>query len=309
MDRKIDKSKWFMILVVAAIVALLLPGGGLPGQGSLPGGGSAQTDTDREGEQQGNGQQGNGQQGGDKAQADPDVGDGGTVGQDHLTAEDGSAVGQVGDLAETETVEYEIDGRIVLVKAGEPERNVLTAVGSGVVYAVSEEYLWIVTAGHVLENAGNYTVWVDFGGVADATGSATGVVCSAYELAESADLAFLQLPLNDISRGIRAQLLLPRTDKKRYDALRREDVVCVRGFVDDKCISCEGVLTDSWILVEDFDQYMMLADCKIEPGMSGGGLYDEEDNLIGIACGGNEKGELAAVPLHVVQARFEEINR
>ena len=307
MDRKIDKSKWFMILVVAAIVALFLPGGRSPsGQGSSPGEGSVQTDTNQE-----SGQRDNGQQGSD-------------VAQDNLTAEDGSAVGQTDTSAETEMMEYEIDGRIVLVKAGDPEQNILTAVGSGVVYAVSEESLWIVTAGHVLENAGNYTVWVDFGGAAvNALGreaslagstvnmisSATGVVCSAYELAESADLAFIQLPLDDISRGIRAQLLLPRTDKKRYDALCREDVVRVRGFVDDKCISYEGVLTDSWILVEYFDQYMMLADCEIEPGMSGGGLYDEEDNLIGIACGGDKAGELAAVPLHVVQARFEEINR
>ena len=301
MDRKLDKNKWFMILLVAAIVALFLPGGGsLFGQGNLPREGNVQTDTNqRDGQQESD------------------------VAQDNLTAEDDSAAGQAGDLAETETVEYEIDGRIVLVKSGDPEQNILAAAGSGVVYDVSEEYLWIVTAGHVLENAGNYTVWVDFGGVAvnassreasfagstvNMISSATDVVCSAYELVESADLAFIQLPLNDIPRGIRAKLVLPRTDKKRYDALRREDVVRVRGFVDDKCISCEGVLTDSWILVEDFDQYMMLADCEIEPGMSGGGLYDEEDNLIGIACGGNEAGELAAVPLHVVQARFEEID-
>ena len=301
MDRKLDKNKWFMILLVAAIVALFLPGGGsLFGQGNLPREGNVQTDTNqRDGQQESD------------------------VAQDNLTAEDDSAAGQAGGLAETETVEYEIDGRIVLVKSGDPEQNILAAAGSGVVYDVSEEYLWIVTAGHVLENAGNYTVWVDFGGVAvnassreasfagstvNMISSATDVVCSAYELVESADLAFIQLPLNDIPRGIRAKLVLPRTDKKRYDALRREDVVRVRGFVDDKCISCEGVLTDSWILVEDFDQYMMLADCEIEPGMSGGGLYDEEDNLIGIACGGNEAGELAAVPLHVVQARFEEID-
>lgn len=212
---------------------------------------------------------------------------------------------------ERSEADYEIDGRIVMVKAGDRGRHILAASGSGVVYDISEDSLWIVTAGHVLGHADGYEVWVDFGSTAD-RGAKTAdnnaeVICGAYEMAKDADLAFLRLPLETIPEDIRSQLEKPLTDKDRYDGLSASAVVYVWGYGDDKLFFYEGILTDAWIYVEDFDQYMLVADCEIEPGMSGGGLYDAEDNLIGIACGGNEAGELAAVPFHVVQARFADI--
>lgn len=230
--------------------------------------------------------------------------------------------GDAAKLSEGDPV-YEIDGSIVMVRVGKPAEQVLYASGSGVVYAMSEKELWIVTAGHVLEHVGDGAVWVDFAGAADGratdetggdtqsavrdeTGAAAVVQCDAYELTEDADLAFLCISLESIPGGIRDQLILPGTDKERYDALGESDAVRVRGFGENGLVSYDGILTESWIYVEDFAQYMMVADCALEPGMSGGGLFDDAGNLIGIACGGNESGELAAVPLHVVQARFAD---
>lgn len=227
-------------------------------------------------------------------------------------------------LPPEEDAGYAIDGGIVMVRVGKPAEQVLYATGSGVVYALYEEQLWIVTAGHVLENVKDAAVWIDFAGTADGratdesgedtqsavgdgTGAAALVQCDAYELTEDADLAFLCISLESIPGGIRDRLILPGTDKEHYDALGESDAVRVRGFGENGLVSYDGILTDFWIYVEDFSQYMMVADCAIEPGMSGGGLFDDEGNLIGIACGGNASGELAAVPLHVVQARFADV--
>lgn len=198
-------------------------------------------------------------------------------------------------------------GGIVRVRVEKAGGQVLYATGSGVVYAVSEEELWIVTAGHVLENGKDKTVWVEFGCAADQSGVAAAAECIGYEMAQGADLAFLRVPMKNIPGNIRARLVFPRTDKERYDALGESDAVKVQGFGGDGLIAYDGILTDFWIYVEDFAQYMMVADCALEPGMSGGGVFDEAGNLIGIACGANGDGELAAVPLHVVQAEFANV--
>lgn len=261
MNKGFDGSRWLVILLVAAIAALLLPTEKIfPGRG-------------------------------DEAETA-----GETVAEAKKTNDDDNEKPQ---KSATEEVEYKIDGRHVLVSVGDRERNILTASGSGVVYAVSADMLWIVTAGHVLERGDDDTVWVDFG---DEEGRDACVTCEECRISGNADLAFLGLRLDDIPGGIRRRLALPRTDKNRYDALRQGDRICVWGYAEDKLIQCEGVLTEAWIYVEDFGQCMMTADCETEPGMSGGGMYDEEGNLIGIVCGRNEEGEIAAAPLHVAQA-------
>ncbi len=178
----------------------------------------------------------------------------------------------------------------------------LAAAGSGVILAAAPDALWIVTAGHVLERAGSeHAVQVEFsdGSIAE---------CLQYELVRDADLAFLCIPKENLPEKCR-EYPVAETDKESYDALESGDAVCLTGYREGRLSAFSGVLSESWIYVVDFEQYMMVAECEMEYGMSGGGLYDEAGHLIGIACGGNGQGELAAVPIHVVRARFEELKR
>ncbi len=193
----------------------------------------------------------------------------------------------------------------VSVSVKERGTDALAASGSGVIWQIEEDGLWIVTAGHVLERAGGENrVCVDFGGVRD---KKMEVPCRLYEVSGEADLAFLYLTRSEIPQEARDGFETAKTDKAGYDGLRAGDSVYAAGYEDGSLTVCEGVLEDAWIYVEDFEQYMILAECGVRPGMSGGGLYDGAGRLIGIVCGGNEQGELAAVPLHVAQARFADL--
>lgn len=193
----------------------------------------------------------------------------------------------------------------------------LAAAGSGVILAADEDALWVVTAGHVLERATKepsgekqtvkehsgeeHSVKVEFG-----DGSI--VECQRYECVRDADLAFLCILKENLPEKFR-ECPAADTDKESYDALEAGAAICLTGYQDGRPCMFSGVLSEPWIYVADFEQYMMVAVCEMNSGMSGGGLYDEAGHLIGIACGGNGQGELAAVPLHVVWARFEELKR
>lgn len=203
----------------------------------------------------------------------------------------------------------------VAIRVGQSGSDALAASGSGVVFEKSEDALWVVTAGHVLERAdAEHPVYVVFPKGCDSVsgtdkcslaGEVVTVQCTDYDVLAEADLAFLRLGCDELPKETWQGLRAAERDKESYDALQSMDKVYVSGCWDGSLVVCEGTLEEFWIYVEDFGQYMTLARCELSHGMSGGGLYDEEGRLIGIVCGSNEQGEVAAVPLHVVEARFE----
>ncbi len=169
--------------------------------------------------------------------------------------------------------------------------------GSGVIYEISDE-IGVVTAAHVLSRRTEedvLTVRFSDGEILE---------CIDVTVAADADLAFLRLETSGLPEKTLARLCEAETDKESYDSLAAGDAVSAMGYRDGSLAVYDGQVTDSWIYVEDFAQYMILAECEIHEGMSGGALCDAEGRLLGILCGGNEQGELVAVPWHVVQAKL-----
>ncbi len=196
----------------------------------------------------------------------------------------------------------EVSASLVQIRAGESS-------GSGVIYGEQDENLIILTAGHVLEQAGGeIQTWFQDGFTAKS---------SVYWKAEHADMAFIRVPFSEISpenaegytpvrtdkkaydalqKGDRilvrkaehadmAFIRVPfseispenaegytpvRTDKKAYDALQKGDRILVTGKEWDGTVSASwGVLEEPWIYAEDFDQHMMLV-----RGTAGHGIGD-----------------------------------
>ena len=134
--------------------------------------------------------------------------------------------------------------------------------GSGVIYDEEENRILIATAGHVLAAF----LWVD-----------------KAELSEEAWKVCLPV----------------QTDREVFDALKEYDDVWMYG--GESGLPVYAFVVDPWIYVEDFDQYMLLLQGLIAPGMSGGGAFTEDGVFVGILCGGDEEGKVAVVPYSMIE--------
>lgn len=170
--------------------------------------------------------------------------------------------------------------------------------GSGVIWKMEDEQLVIATAAHVLAGR-SQTAQITF---ADDFQVST----SDYVLASDADVAFLYVPLESIPQEQLVNYYRVNVDKAQYDGLVAGDILIAMGSVSapgDKAY--EGTLLESWIWVEDFNQYMMLAKLVADAGMSGGGVFNEEGFFMGILCGVNEDGEAAVLPWALMESVYE----
>jgi hypothetical protein len=99
-------------------------------------------------------------------------------------------------------------------------------------------------------------------------------------------------------------------DKQVFDRTTDGDGIVVQGFEEgDTFRSIEGVIQNPWIFTEDFQQYMLWGTAEVFPGMSGGGVFSEEGYLLGILCGNNVKGDIAVLPLSIIQAQYEGVRK
>lgn len=176
---------------------------------------------------------------------------------------------------------------IVRISAGE-------IAGSGVIYEKKEDYLVIVTAGHVLQSAtDSVEVIFEDGSVTES---------SFYVISNSSDVAFIRVETDK-------QYSAVSIDKEAFDSLSAGEKLIMQGSNSDgEMEEISGTLIYPWIFAEDFNQYMMLIRGEILPGMSGGAVFDEAGCFVGILCGTNEElREVAAVPLSIIMAEYELI--
>lgn len=182
-------------------------------------------------------------------------------------------------------------GMMVQIEAG-------GLLGSGVIYEADDEMLYIATAGHVLAQA-KELVLVTF---------ADGLLIESteYEVMEREDLAFIAVSLEKIPMESLKQYYKVNVDKGSFDSIKPGDGVIAMGSRTGVAREAyEGELLNNWIYVEDFEQHMMLASAELVQGMSGGGLFDAKGHFLGLLCGESEGGEVAVLPLSVMQAAFD----
>ena len=163
--------------------------------------------------------------------------------------------------------------------------------GSGVIYDEEENRILIATAGHVLaDDTGEARVTFPDG---------TQVTATEAETVGSCDLAFVWVDKEKLS-GETWKVCLPvHTDRNVFDTLKEYDDVWMYG--GETGMPVYAFVVDPWIYVEDFGQNMLLLQGLAEPGMSGGGVFSEDGVFLGIICGADEEGKVAAVPYSMIQ--------
>lgn len=193
--------------------------------------------------------------------------------------------------------------------------------GNGVIWEIKQkedviEY-YIVTAAHVFENEAEPTQVMFFDG---AKANAYKYVCD-----ESTDLAIVKVLSSDFidvedNKEENKYSIVNRIDIGEYDStkLERDDIVYALDFypvidnfqeVKETEVSINvilGLIIDPWIDVSDFGQYMIYARMSAHDGMSGGGLYDEDENLLGILCGMGDESDIVAMPVSMVWACYSQ---
>lgn len=174
--------------------------------------------------------------------------------------------------------------------------NCGNAQGSGVIWQMDAEYVTVVTAAHVVEGAEWVKLLFSDGFL---------VECKDIIISESADLSFLRMETKLFLTENLSYYRYAATDKQLFDALAEGDGIVIMGSVGEIASNAyEGILLETWIYMEDFQQYMMLGKTYAIPGMSGGGVFDQNGHFIGILCGGNENNEIAVLPLSIIISEY-----
>lgn len=171
-------------------------------------------------------------------------------------------------------------------------------LGSGVIWAAEEEYLVIATAAHVAVDNEPLTVQFIQG---------EPLAAELSEVADRVDLAFLTVDRRQVQeQGISWQAA--RQDQKVCDALAAGEELLIMGSIEETADRIySGSVTESWIYLEDFDNYMLLGHAYAIPGVSGGGVFTADGILVGILCGGNAADEIAVLPYSVMAANSNSL--
>lgn len=178
-------------------------------------------------------------------------------------------------------------------------------VGSGVVYHISDEQLIIVTAGHVVENTEQIEVRLPE--IKEENGTGVYIEVTGVWVVEGLDLAFLTVPITEEMQEIQhIKEFFGSSLEKSDDVDMKEEQVSLLGYdKQGECVKGSAILQEEWIYVEDFQCHMLLAKGEAVAGMSGGGVFDSVGKLLGIICGVNEEGQIAALPESVMEGEFE----
>lgn len=171
-------------------------------------------------------------------------------------------------------------------------------LGSGVIAGMDEERIVILTAAHVISKANSYvrvTFFDDYNAVSRET-----------DLYESQDIGVVIVERADVPEENLEHYQCAWWQQGDEAAVQQGEICIALGCTSGVAAqSYEGTIEDPWIFVEDYGQHMILAKVNGKPGMSGGGLFDKEGNLLGIISGGNDDGELAVIPMSLFAIKVD----
>lgn len=183
------------------------------------------------------------------------------------------------------------------IEATPGEETVLQ--GSGIIIAITEDYIDIATASHVVEETASPLVYFYDGSLAYGSVLAYG---------KENDIAFVRVEAENFSEGIGE---IPKVavcaSGEEYEALQPKDEVILIGSVSRVAGNVEyGTILEKEQFVELFQNHMLICESTVLNGMSGGGTFTSDGRLIGILVGTNGR-EAVSVTVSDVLAEYENI--
>ena len=201
-----------------------------------------------------------------------------------------------GEIDQDELVEL-LKSSIVRVEADATDESgtAIALGGSGVVIDITDSYVDIVTASHVVEQTAKPLVC--FYGGSTAYGSV--LAYGKYN-----DVAFIRVAVADVPEGVMETIKEAYiADNEAYSELIAGESVYMLGSsvrVAEDVV--EGTIKEKDVFVALFQNDMLVCDGAVTDGMSGGGTFDAKGKLIGILVGTND---IDAVNVAITDAMAE----
>ncbi len=175
--------------------------------------------------------------------------------------------------------------------------------GSGVIWKMDEEYIWIITNQHVLadNNEDDLLEVVFWDGI-----RTHGEIVKVSEIY---DIGFVRVDISQMGYYTIDRYRQVRYDVEIFDGLNPGDDIFVVGSADYPAGNLYyGTIGNKSIYMDIFETEMLWAYCEVKAGMSGSGVFDRYGNLIGIVCGGNDEKEAAVLPIGKILEEWIEFN-
>ena len=161
--------------------------------------------------------------------------------------------------------------------------------GSGVIYQKFADHVIVVTAAHVVSNDQNVMVQHK--------------KADRIHLVDGLDLVFLVLDGVDLSVEVDP---VGKKEGTPVTETESDNRLCLKGYdASGTRREINGIQTEKWIYVEDFGCHMMIGKADATPGMSGGGVFDQNNDFLGIICGMDQEGNVAILPAAVIRSEYE----
>ena len=187
-----------------------------------------------------------------------------------------------GEIDQEELLEN-LKSSVVRIEADATDESgtVITLGGSGVIIGITDSYIDIVTAGHVVEQTAKPLVYFYGGGIAYGSVLAYGTY---------SDVAFIRVEITDVPEGVREVIKEAYiADNEAYSVLvTGESVYMIGSSVRVAEDVVQGTIKEKDVFVALFQNDMLLCDGAVTDGMSGGGTFDAKGKLIGILVGTND---------------------
>ncbi|MCX4351953.1 MAG: serine protease [Lachnospiraceae bacterium] len=182
--------------------------------------------------------------------------------------------------------------------------------GSGSIYRMLEDEIIIVTNRHVLQYWSK-DCFVTFFNGAVTTGT-------LIRVSDEADLGFISIPVSAFTyqellvfKNVRVpvKLLLDSWHKEDTESISERDKIFFIDIASDwrSPVCIEGEVIAPFMFLEEFQMEMLYGKGNAVPGMSGSGVFDRYGNYVGMITGGTLQGEIAAVPVEVIEEEFEKV--
>ncbi len=167
--------------------------------------------------------------------------------------------------------------------------------GRGIIISVTDDYIDILTSRHLVETENKVSVEFGNGKKADS---------EVYSYFKDYDAAIIRINKDDAAEILRSAKPAEICSKEDYDKMKLSQTVYFATEMSDSEIEyVEGKWVEGSKFIYELESEVGLFLGEVQPGMSGEGVFDENDRLVGMIIAATDK-EGALLPAYELKNEY-----